>query len=145
MHLTLRQIIAVKGKSMKIKISCVICLMMAGGLANADETDTLVQLDEEWGGSQGTAVLESLLAENVLALDANGIADKAQMLEDAENAEAPTGPYVAGDYQVRFLGKDVAVMVHSAAEPDPHWSMHVWQKQGGKWQVAATASVPAEE
>lgn len=32
---------------MKIKISCVICLMMAGGLANADETDTLVQLDEE--------------------------------------------------------------------------------------------------
>jgi hypothetical protein len=145
MHLTLRQIIAVKGKSMKIKISYVICLMMAGGLANADETDTLVQLDKEWGGSQGTAVLESLLAENILALDANGIADKARLLEDAESAEAPTEPYVAGDYQVRFLGKDVAVMVHSAAEPDPHWSMHVWQKQGGKWQVTATASVPAEE
>jgi hypothetical protein len=72
MHLTRRQITAVKGKSMKIKISCVICLTMAGGLANADETDTSVQLDKEWGGSQGTAVLESLLPENILALDANG-------------------------------------------------------------------------
>ncbi len=86
-----------------------------------------------------------MLADNVVALGLEGVAGKAQMLEAAASDDAPTGPYVAGDYEVRFLSEDVAVMVHSAGEPDPHWSMHVWQKQDGKWKVAATATVPIEE
>ncbi len=132
---------------MKIKtiVACAFCLLMAGTMANADESDALVQLDKEWGEAEGPAVLEALLADDILALDLEGVGSKAQMLEAAANDDAATGPYVAGDYDVRFLSKDVAVMIHSAGEPDPHWSMHVWQKRDGKWQVAATATVPVEE
>lgn len=57
----------------------------------------------------------------------------------------PAGPYDAGDYKVDFLSDDVAVMVHSVAGPEPHWSMHVWQRQAGKWKAVATATVPVEE
>jgi hypothetical protein len=132
---------------MKIKtiVACIFCLLMAGTMANADESDALVQLDKEWGEAEGPAVLEALLADDILALDLEGVGSKAQMLEAAANDDAATGQYVAGDYDVRFLSKDVAVMIHSAGEPDPHWSMHVWQKRDGKWQVAATATVPVEE
>ena len=132
---------------MKIKtiVACVFCLLMAGTMANADESDALVQLDKEWGEAEGPAALERLIADNVLTLGSEGVIGKAQMLEAAASDDAATGPYVAGDYDVRFLSDDVAVMVHSAGEPDPHWSMHVWQKQDGKWQVAATATVPIEE
>ena len=36
-------------------------------------------------------------------------------------------------------------MTHSVGGDEPHWSMHVWQKQDGAWKVAATASIPAAE
>ena len=132
---------------MKIRmiVACVFCLLMAGTMANADESVALVQLDKEWGEAEGPEALEALLADDILALDLEGVGSKAQMLEAAASDDAATGPYVAGHYDVRFLSKDVAVMIHSAGEPDPHWSMHVWQKRDGKWQVAATATVPVEE
>ncbi len=126
-------------------IACVVCLVMTGTMANADDSDALVQLDKEWGEAQGSEALEPLLADNIVALGLEGVANKAELLKAAASDDAPTGAYVAGDYDVRFLSKDVAVMIHSAGEPDPHWSMHVWQKQDGKWQVAATATVPIEE
>ncbi len=126
-------------------LGCVICLIMAGTVANADESDELVQLDKEWGEAEGPEALEALLADNILALGLEGVGSKSQMLEAAASDDAPTGPYVAGDYEVRFLSEDVAVMVHSASEPDRHWSMHVWQKRDGKWQVAAPATVPIEK
>ncbi len=132
---------------MKIRtiVACVFCLLMAGTMANADESDALVQLDKEWGEAEGPKALEALIADDILALGLEGVGSKAQMLEAAASDDAATGPDVAGDYDVRFLSKDVAVMIHSAGEPDPHWSMHVWQKRDGKWQVAATATVPVEE
>ncbi len=132
---------------MKIKtiVACAFCLLMAGTLASADESDALVQLDKEWGEAEGPEALEALIADDILALGLEGVGSKAQMLEAAASDDAATGPYVAGDYDVRFLSTDVAVMIHSAGEPDPHWSMHVWQKRDGKWQVAATATVPVEE
>jgi hypothetical protein len=132
---------------MKIKtiVACAFCLLMAGTIANADESDALVQLDKEWGEAEGPEALEALLADDILALGLEGVGSKAQILEAAASDDAATGPYVAGDYDVRFLSKDVAVMIHSAGEPDPHWSMHVWHKRDGKWQVAATATVPIEE
>ncbi len=126
-------------------LGCVTCLIMAGAVANADESDALVMLDKEWGQAESAAAVESLLADDLVALDSDGVGDKAQILEAADSDDAPTGPYVAGDYDVRFLSEDVAVMVHSAGEPNPHWSMHVWQKRDGKWQVAATATVPIED
>jgi Domain of unknown function (DUF4440) len=126
-------------------IACTFCLLMTGSAAYADESDTLIRLDKVWGEAAGPDALEPLLADDILAVGSEGVGSKAAMLEAAASADAPSGPYVAGDYEVRFLSDDIAVMVHSAGAPDPHWSMHVWQKHDGKWQVAATATVPAEE
>lgn len=129
-------------------IACVFCLVITGSAANADETDALIQLDKDWGSSLGPEALESLLDDDILTLGAEGLTGKAQMLEvaadDASDDDA-AGPYVAGDYKVRFLSDDVAVMVHSTGGDEPHWSMHVWHKQDGNWQVAATAGVPIGE
>jgi hypothetical protein len=128
----------------KTIVSCVICLIMTGSVANADESNTLVQLDKEWGEAQGPEAVAPLLADNILTLTSVGVVNKEQMLEAAAN-DVPTGPYIAEDYDIRFLSEDIAVMVHSAGEPDPHRSMHVWQKLDGKWQVVANANVPIEE
>lgn len=121
------------------------CMIMTGAVANADESDALMQLDKAWGEAAGPAALEPLLADDILTLGPEGVGSKAAMLEAAASDDTPTGPYVAGDYEVRFLDDDTAVMIHSAGAPDPHWSMHVWQKNDGNWQVAATATVPVEE
>jgi hypothetical protein len=132
---------------MKIKtiIAFTTCMIMTGAVANPDESDALMQLDKAWGEAAGPEALQPILADDILALGPEGVGSKADMLEAAASDEAPTGPYVAGDYEVRFLDDDTAVMIHSAGAPDPHWSMHVWQKQDGNWQVAATATVPVEE
>ena len=126
-------------------VACVFCLVMTGSVANADESDTLIQLDKDWGEAQGPEAIKALIADDIVTLGSEGMVGKAQMLEAAASDDAPAGPYTAGDYDVRFLSEDIAVMVHSAGEPEPHWSMHVWQKRDGKWQVAATASVPVKE
>ena len=67
------------------------------------------------------------------------------MLDQAENEEPTTEPYMPGDYKVQFLSDDVAIMVHSTPPPEAHWSMHVWQKVDGEWRVAANANIPAGE
>ena len=65
-------------------------------------------------------------------------------MESLATDESSAEPYVAGDYAVEFLDTDTAVMVHSAGTgEDLHWSLHVWKKSGGKWQVVATASIPS--
>lgn len=132
---------------MKIRkiASVVICLVLMMPAANAGDSDALIQLDKDWGSGLEQGALEHFLADGILALDATGVTGKAEMIEAETSAGAPTGPYIAGDYEVRFLSEDIAVMVHSAGAPDPHWSMHVWQKTDGKWQIAATATVPVGE
>ena len=81
--------------NIKTIVACVFCLVMAGTMANADESDALVQLDKEWGGAEGPEALEALLADNILALGLEGVASKAQLLEAAASDDALTGPYVA--------------------------------------------------
>jgi len=132
-------------KKQKTVAGLLVCLILSAPLAFAGDADALIQLDKEWGSAAGSDATAPLLADGIIAMDGTGVANKAQMMEAAASADAPTGPYVAGDYQVNFLSDDIAVMVHSSSSPDAHWSMHVWQKNDGKWQVAATASAPAED
>ena len=58
-------------------LGCVICLIMAGTAANADESDALVQLDKEWGEAEGPEAVEPLLADNIVALGLEGVRGKA--------------------------------------------------------------------
>ena len=117
-------------------------LLLAGGIAQADETDTLIKLDKEWGESRGADALAPLLSDDVMEINAEGAGGKKEMLANADANPPPDGPYQSADYQVKFLSDDIAVMTHSSSGNDPHRSMHVWQMIDGKWKVAATAAVP---
>ena len=131
-------------RTMKI-LGSLVSLFVIAGIANADDSNALIELDKKWGESEGADALASLLSDDVLSIGVEGLAGKAEMLEAADEAEPATGAYDAGNYKVQFLSDDVAVMVHSTQVPEPHWSMHVWQKLDGEWRVTATASVPIEE
>ena len=126
-------------------LSLATILLLSAGFASAGDADKLIELDKKWGESEGADALAPMLLDEIIAVGADGIGDKEAMLEAADDAEPATGPYEAGDYKVRFLTEDIAVMVHSTPMPEPHWSMHVWQKVDGKWRVAATAAVPVAE
>ena len=123
-------------------LSLTTVLLLSAGIAAADDTDKLIELDKKWGESEGADALAPMLLDDIVAIGAEGVGDKATMLEEADSAEPATGPYAASDYKVQFLTEDIAVMVHSTPAPEPHWSMHVWQRVDGKWRVAATAGVP---
>ena len=112
--------------------------------ALAGDADILISLDKQWGEAEGSEAVGALLLDSVMAVGVDGLADKDAMLEAADDAEPATEPYMAGDYEVQFLSDDIAVMVHSTAPPESHWSLHVWQRVDGEWRVAATASVPVE-
>jgi len=120
-------------------------LLMAGSLAYAGDADHLIKLDKMWGETSDAGKLDSLLSDEIVVLDPDGNGTKASVIENATNADAQAEPYTAGDYVVKFISDDIAIMTHSAAGAEKHWSMHVWQKDGGKWKVAATASIPAAE
>ena len=126
-------------------LSLATILLLSAGFASAGDAEKLIELDKKWGESEGADALAPMLLDEIVAVGADGIGDKEAMLEEADDAEPATGPYEAGDYKVRFLTEDIAVMVHSTPMPEPHWSMHVWQKVDGKWRVAATAAVPVAE
>lgn len=128
-----------------------VAVALVAGLAIGmhHETEALVELDKEWGaaaqGQEAVDAIKRIIADEVVAISPEGLGSKAAMLEAAQSDDAPTGPYMADSYDVKFLTDDVAVMVHHAGDPDPHWSLHVWQKQGETWKVVATASAPEAE
>ncbi len=120
------------------------CLGLFASLASAGGAEKLIALDKAWGSAAGPDDVNGLISDDLIAVDMDGVSGKAELMKDMASADAPDGPYVAGDYQVQFLDENTAVMVHSAgAGDDAHWSMHVWQKSDGKWRVAATAAIAA--
>ncbi len=60
-------------------------------IAHAEESDPLIQLDKEWGQAQGPEVPESLLSDDIVALESVGRIGKAQMLEAAANDDSEAG------------------------------------------------------
>ncbi len=133
-----------------VVISAVLVTLIAGlAVAMHHETDALIKLDKEWGAAaQGQAAVDAIsriISDDVLAIGVDGLGSKATMIEATQDEDAPTGPYMADKYEVKFLTDDVAVMVHHVVDPDPHWSLHVWQKKGEKWTVVASANAPEAE
>ena len=132
-----------------VVISAVLLTLLAGlAVAMHHETDALIKLDKEWGAARGQEAVDAIsriISDDVLAIGVVGLGSKATMIEAAQDEDAPTGPYMADNYEVKFLTDDVAVMVHHVGDPGPHWSLHVWQKKGEKWTVVASANAPEAE
>ena len=118
-----------------------------GAIASADDTADIIERDKAWGaaGTKGdTEAVAKLLADTLVSVSGKGVMDKKGEL--ASNEPAPAGTqYEPTDYKVTFIDKDTAVMTHGTKGADAHYSMHVWSRKSGQWQVVATSSTPVED
>ena len=123
-----------------------VLLVLFGATAGADDTADLIAQDMAWGaaGTKGdTAAVAKLLADNLVSVSGQGVTDKKGELADSEPAPAGT-KYEPTDYKVMFLDKDTAVMTHGTKGEDAHYSLHVWSRKSGQWQVVASSATPVE-
>ena len=123
-----------------------VLLAAFGATASADETADLIAQDKAWGaaGTKGDAdAVAKVLADTVVSVSESGVRGKQAELADTKPAPAGT-QYEPTDYKVTFLNADTAVMTHGTKGEDPHQSLHVWSRKGGKWQVVATSSTPVK-
>ena len=130
-------------KCMLVAVSMSLLLPAVAARA-ADDTETLIKLDQQWGesGMKGdTAAVSKLLADNVVSVTEKGVRGK--QAELADNPPAPAGArYEPTDVKVVFLNPDTAIMTHGTKGEDAHYSLHVWSRKGGTWHVVATSTTP---
>lgn len=129
--------------------TAVVCLAAGIAFAAHHEKDTLIALDKEWGsaapGQAAVDAITRIIDKDVVQMSGSGITTRADLIEEAKDTSVPATPYLADSFEVKFLTDDIAVMTHHAGEPDPHWSLHVWQKKGDKWVVVASGWAPETE
>ena len=132
-------------KAFMIAISTCLVMFAAAAYA-ADDKETLISLDKQWGESAvkgDKTVSEKLLADKVVSVDENGVMGKQAMLADLKPAPAGTR-YEPTDYKVTFMNPDTAIMTHGTKGADAHYSLHVWSRNGGTWQIVATSMANAK-
>ena len=127
-------------------VSATCLVMFAGAARAADDTEALIALDKQWGESAtkgDKTVSEKLLADKVVSVDENGVIGKQAMVAAIKPAPAGTH-YEPTDYKVTFMNPDTAIMTHGTKGADAHYSLHVWSRKGGKWQIVATSQANAK-
>jgi len=122
------------------EILLVTSITICSGQVFSDDTAMLIDLDKQWGSAGGP---DGFVSEDVIGIRPAGIIGIAEVRQAATSA--PDEEYIVDGYQVKVLSADIALMVHTAAGSDPHASMHVYQKQDGKWLVVGDASVSTAE
>ena len=130
-----------------ILVASATCLVMFAAAARAaDDTEALIALDKQWGESAtkgDRTVSEKLLADKVVSVDENGVIGKQAMVADIKPAPAGTH-YEPTDYKVTFMNPDTAIMTHATKGSDAHYSLHVWSRKSGTWQIVATSMTNAK-
>ena len=120
-------------------------IMFTAAAYAADDTDALIALDKQWGesGVKGdTTTAAKLLADRVVSVTGTGVKGKQGTLADMKPAPAGTR-YEPTDYKVTFINPDTAIMTHGTKGADAHYSLHLWSRKNGTWQVVATSTTPA--
>jgi len=132
-------------KSILVTVATFLVMFTAIAYA-ADDTDALIALDKQWGesGVKGdTTVAAKLLADKVVSVTESGVRGKQGELADMKPAPAGTH-YEPTDYKVTFINPDTAIMTHGTKGADAHYSLHVWSRKGGTWQIVATSMTNAK-
>jgi hypothetical protein len=132
-------------KSLLVTVATILVMFMATARA-ADDTDALIALDKQWGESVvkgDTTVSAKLLANNVVSVTESGVMGKQEQLAGLKPGPAGTR-YEPTDFKVTFINPDTAIMTHGTKGADAHYSLHVWSRKGGTWQVIATSTTPAK-
>ena len=132
-------------RSIPVTVAAFLVMFAATAYA-ADDTEALIALDKQWGESAikgDKTVSEKLLADTVVSVDENGVMGKQAMIADIKPAPAGTR-YEPTGYKVTFMNPDTAIMTHSTKGADAHYSLHVWSRKGGAWQIVATSMANAK-
>jgi hypothetical protein len=124
----------------------------------ADVQKALIALDKEWGEAGGDAAkLDKIIGDSVLAIGPKGEAqDKQQLIASnkAASTDVTNSTYTADEYKFDMPSSDVVVMTHRGTTKgmqngkevtESHRSLHVFQKQNGRWQVVANAQLPVAQ
>src|SRR5262249_51415744 len=130
-----------------ILVAVAACLVMFAAAAHAaDDTEALIALDKQWGEStlkRDKTVSEKMVPDKVVSVDENGVMGKQAMLADLKPAPAGTR-YEPTGYKVTFMNPDTAIMTHGTKGADAHYSLHIWSRKGGTWQIIATSMANAK-
>ena len=132
-------------KSILVTVATLLIMFTATARA-ADDTDDLIALDKQWGESSvkgDTTASAKFLADKVVSVSETGVTGKQGVLAAMKPAPAGTR-YEPTDFKVTFLNPDTAIMTHGTKGADSHYSLHVWSRKGGTWQVIATSTTPAK-
>ena len=132
-------------KGILVTVATLLVTFAAAAYA-ADDTEALITLDKQWGESivnGDRTVSEKLLADKVVSVDENGVMGKQAMLAAIKPAPAGTR-YEPSDYKVTFMNPDTAIMTHGTKGAGAHYSLHVWSRKGGTWQIVATSMTNAK-
>jgi hypothetical protein len=132
-------------KSIRVSVATFLVMFAATAYA-ADDTQALIALDKQWGESivKGDATVSAkLLADKVVSVDENGVIEKQAILADIKPAPAGTR-YEPTGYKVTFMDPDTAIMTHGTKGTGAHYSLHVWSRKGGTWQIVATSMTNAK-
>lgn len=145
-------------RTLVITLVCAAMLLVVGSQAKEvpnDVQQALIALDKEWGQSGGdTTKLDKIISDHVLAVGPKGEAQNKQQLVSANTAASAgvqNSTYTPDEYKFEMLSPDVVVMTHRGTTKgtqdgkevtESHRSLHVFQKQSGKWQVVANAQLP---
>lgn len=130
-------------KPILVSVATLLSMFMTTAYAT-DDTGALIALDKQWGesGVKGeTTVARKLLADKVVSVTAAGVRGKAGELADMK-PEPAGARYEPTDYKVTFINPDTAIMTHGTKGADAHYSLHVWSRKGGTWQIVATSTTP---
>ena len=138
---------------MKCIVVIIVACVLMGAVAStqakdvpADLQKALVALDKEWGEAGGdTAKLDKIIGDSMLGIGAKGEAeDKQQLIASNKSGSAAVSKF-------DMPCSDVVVMTHRGTTKgmqngkevtESHRSLHVFQKQNGRWQVVANAQLP---
>jgi hypothetical protein len=148
----------------RILVIMIACALMGAVVSTqaknvpADVQKALIALDKEWGEAGGdSAKLDKIIGDNLLGIGAKGEAqDKQQLIASnkALSTDVQNGTYAADEYKFDMPSADVVVMTHRGTTKgmqngkevtESHRSLHVFQKQNGRWQVVANAQLPIAE
>jgi hypothetical protein len=110
----------------------------------------LIALDKKWGETVDKAMLDKLLADNMLSVGPKGEGG-GKKEQIATLLGTPTTGYVADEYKFEMLTPDIVVMTHRGTSTsmeggkpvkESHRSLHVFQRIKDNWQVAASGATP---
>ena len=147
---------------MSVTLGIIIACALVGAVVStqaknvpADVQKALIALDKEWGEAGGDAAkLDKIIGDSTLAIGPKGEAqDKQQLIASnkAASADVTNATYSADEYKFDMPSADVVVMTHRGTikgiqngkeVTESHRSLHVFQKQNGRWQVVANAQLP---